>query len=127
MSQQELLNGPYVCLQPASGVSDMKQVLNEGSGCVARPGVIRHVTAAEPKNTATDDFDKMSKQGYEKFNFKEERLLERKNALQYSHDVDSLSNEQKVGNSKDLTLTNGSTSKIKMILKTLALRVAILR
>lgn len=106
--QQELLNRPYVCLE-ASRVDDMKQVANEGNPRVARRGAIRHVTAAGPKKSATDDFDKLSKQRPAKFI--EERFLERKNALQYSYDVDSLSREQKVGNSKDLSLTNGITSE----------------
>lgn len=102
--QQEPLNRPYVCLE-APRVNNMKGVVNEGNPCVAQPGVIRHITLTEPKESATDDLDKMSKQG--PVNFKEER----KNTLQYSHDADSLSIKQKVGNSKDLTLRNGTTSE----------------
>ena len=107
-SQQKLLNRPYMRLE-ASGVNDTKQVVDEGNPCVTRFDAIRHVPAAGPKKSATDDFDKMSKQGPEKFI--EERFLERKNALQYSHDVDSLSSEQKAGNSIGLTLTNAITAE----------------
>lgn len=102
--QQELLNRPYVCLE-APRVNDMKEVVNEGDPCVARLGAICHITGTGPKESATDDLDKLSKQGPE--NFKEER----KNTPQYSHDLDSLSVEKMVGNSKDLTLTNGITSE----------------
>ena len=101
---QELLNRPYVCLE-APRINNMKEVVKEGTPCVARLGGIRPITGTGPKESATDDLDKMSKQGLEKF--KEER----KNTLQYSHDVESLSVEQKVWNSKDLTLTNGITSE----------------
>ena len=102
--QQELLNRPYVCLE-APRVNDMKEVVNERDPCVARLGAICHIKGTGPKESATDDLHKLSKQGPE--NFKEER----KNTLQYSHDLDSLSVEKKVGNSKDLTLTNGITSE----------------
>ena len=106
--KQELLNRPYVCLE-ASRVKDMKQVVNEGNPCVARPDAIRHVKAVVTNKSATDDFDKMSKQGSEKF--KEERFLEMESELENSYDVDSLSSEERVGNSKDLTLKNNITSE----------------
>ena len=102
--QQGLLNRPYMCLE-APRVDDMKEVVNEGNPCVVRLGAIRHIAGTGPKESATDNLDKMSKQGPE--NFKEQR----KKTMQYSHDVDSLSIEQKVGNSKDLTITNGITSE----------------
>ena len=101
-SQQELLSRPYMCLE-ASRVNDMKQVVNDGNPCVSRSGgITRHVTGARPKKSATDDFNKMSKQVPEKLI--EECVLDRENALRHSHDVFPLSSEQKVRNSKDLTL-----------------------
>lgn len=106
--QQELVNRPYVCLN-SSKLKDMKQVVNENNPWVARPGAIRHAKAAVTKKSATDAFDKMSKRGSEKF--EEERFLERQNALQYNYDVNSFSSEERVGNSKDLTLTNNITSE----------------
>lgn len=108
-SQREFLNRPYICFE-ASRVNDMKQVLNEDNPSVARVGTIRHVTAAgSKKSTNEDSVDKMAKKEPEKF--MKECFLESKTALPYSHDVDSLSSEQKVGNSKDLRLTNATTTE----------------
>lgn len=104
--QKELLNRRrYVCLE-APRINNMKEVVNEGNPCTARLGAIRHITGETGlKENTADDLDKTSKRGPEKS--KEER----KNTLRYSQDVHSLSTEQKVENSKDLTLTNGITSE----------------